>query len=303
MSKQQRALIILIIIIALLLILPLTLFLARQRQEIRKKAEETRKEITLSLDPQTNSGSDAWQPGQEKTIYIKIINISDKILNFRVVGLTLNFDPQFFEIQTPSLSCNSPFALAGGNASKVESNLISLVCYLPASGSGPNNPLSLNPKEVRTVGSFRVKIKDNPPGGTTNIGFIRSNIPEEESLEDLSKFGEIGRYNIIAQKIPTPTLTPTPKPTPTPTPRQTPTSTPKPTVTPTSTPSSNQCTNNGDINLDSRISEIDLAVLLISWSPSGPAPKPLPGYCSADLNNDGKVSEIDIMQLLLNWKP
>jgi len=281
MNRQQKVLIGLIIIV-LLLIIPLTLFLARQRQEIRKRAEETRKEILLSLNPQTNIGGNPWQPGEEKTINIKITNVSDKTLNFRVVGLTLNFDPQSFEIQTSNLSCSSPFVLAGGNASKVESNLINLVCYLPVSETGSNNPASINPGETQTVGSFRLKIKDTSSAGTTNITFVRSNIPEEGSLEDLSKFGENGTYNIIGQN------------TPSPTPEFTPTSTPTP---PT------QCKDDGDINLDGRISEADIMILLLSWSPNGPVPTPLPGRCDADLNNDGKVSESDIMKLLLNWKP
>jgi len=65
--------------------------------------------------------------------------------------------------------------------------------------------------------------------------------------------------------------------------------------------SSHECSGNGDINLDGRVSEADIMVILLDWSPFGPAPTPRPGFCSSDLNNDGKISESDIMNIILNW--
>jgi len=282
---NKRQIISLIILLSLVFILPFALFLVRQRQEVRKSAEETRKEIVLSLDPRTNDQANPWGVNHEQTIAIKMRNITtDKVLSFRVVGLELNFNPQVFESQTADLSCNSPFVLAGGSASKVENGQLSLVCYVPPAGAGPSQPQTLGPGIEMVVGSFKVKVKQNPPGGSTDITFARSNIPEEISLEDLSKYGEKGTYYIAGTPItgtPTPTVTITP--------------------TPTTTPL--QCDDNGDINLDGRVSETDIMALLISWSPNGPVPTPRPGLCDADLNNDGRVSETDIMKLLLHWNP
>jgi len=226
----------LVILLSLVLILPLTLFLARQRQEVRKKAEETRKEIVLFLDPQTNNQANPWPAEHEQTINVKMRNItSNKTLRFRVVGLELNFNSQVFEIQTSDLRCTSPFVIAGGNASRVENNLLSLVCYAPPAGTGPSDPQSLTPGAEVNVGSFKVKVKQNPPGGSTNIAFARTNIPEEGSLEDLSKFGDAGIYYITGPQITgTPTPTPTSEVTPTPTPTST--ITPTPTPTPTTAP-------------------------------------------------------------------
>jgi hypothetical protein len=282
---NKKQIISLVILLSLVLILPLALFLTQQRQEVRKKAEEIREEIVLSLNPQTNDQASPWPAGHEQIINIKMRNItSDKTLKFRVVGLELNFNPQVFETQTADLQCNSPFVLAGGNASKVDNNIISLICYVPPAGADPGEPQKLSPGTQMTVGSFKVKVKPNPPGGRTDITFARSNIPEETSLEDLSKYGEEGTYYIAGAPI-----------------TGTPTSTSTPTLTPTTTPS--QCDDNGDINLDGRISETDIMALLISWSPNGPVPTPRPGFCDADLNNDGRVSETDIMKLLLHWNP
>jgi len=273
--------------------LPIALFLAKQRQEIRKKAQETRQELLLFLDPQSNNQNSPWPAESEQTIKIKINNTSDKNLRFRVVGLDLGFDPLVLEIQTSSLGCNSPFELAGGNASKVEDGHLSLVCYLPPAGSQPSDPLSISPGQQMDVGFFRIKVKANI-GSTTTINFIRSNIPEEDTLEDLSKFGPPGTYYIGTQVTgtPTPTLTPTPTSTSTP--------------TPTPAPPTGECPDgeNGNLNCDAQglINAGDLSILLTKWSPEGPVPTPNPGQRSADIVVDGAVNAGDLGKLLGHWK-
>jgi len=190
----------------LFLVLVLASYLSKQRHELRKLAEEVRKEIVFSLDPQTNNQANPWGANYEEEISLKIKNItSGKTLKFRVIGVDLRFDPQFLEIQTANLQCNYPFTIAGGNVSKVENNLISLVCYLPPAGANPSEPYSLNPGAEIVVGFFKVKVKPNPPAGSTTISFVRTNIPEEETLEDLSKFGENGIYYVSSVS---PTLPP-----------------------------------------------------------------------------------------------
>jgi len=281
----------LVILLSIVLLLPLILFSTKQKQEIRKEAEEVRKEIVFSLNPQTNDQANPWQAGYEQTVTIKMRNITaDKTLRFRVVGLELDFDARVFESQTANLQCNSPFTLAGGNASKVGDNIISLVCYLPPAGNGPSQPQTLNPGAEITVGSFKVKVKSNPPGTRTEISFARTNIPEEASLEDLSKYGEKGIYYIAGVPIsgtPTPTRTPTP----------------------TVTPPPHQCPNgeNGNLNCDSQglIDGVDFAILLAKWHTRSntPMPTPNPGHRSADIaGNDNLVDGLDFAKMLANWK-
>jgi len=287
---NKRQIISLIILLSLVFILPFGLFLVRQRQEVRKRAEETRKEIALSLEPQTNDQTNPWGAGHEQTITVKMRNLtSDKTLQFRVIGLELNFNPQVFESKTADLSCNSPFVLAGGSASKVENGLISLVCYVPPAGAGPSQPQTLAPGAQKNVGSFKVKVKSNPPGTSTDITFVRSNIPEETTLEDLSKYSEKRTYTYYIAGTP---ITGTPTPTSTP--------------TPTTTPPPGECPNgeNGNLNCDAEglINAGDLSILLTKWSPEGPVPTPNPGQRSADIVVDGAVNAGDLGKLLGHWK-
>jgi len=67
-------------------------------------------------------------------------------------------------------------------------------------------------------------------------------------------------------------------PFPSPTPLLTPTFSSTPSPVPTLA-----CAGDGDLNLDGRVSEIDIMIVLINWSPNGPVPTPRTGYCSADL--------------------
>ncbi len=86
----------------------------------------------------------------------------------------------------------------------------------------------------------------------------------------------------------------------------TPPATATPTRPSTPTPTAN-CPNGNVGNLDcdtgGKINDVDKAVLLDSWSPSGPVPTPEPGRHSADLNGDNFVNEKDFTILLGNWKP
>jgi hypothetical protein len=232
-NKNKKQIIGLFVFFLIVFTIPLALLLVKQRQELRKKAQEIRQEILLLLEPQANTKDNPWHVGHEQTIKIKIRNLTnDKTLKFRVVGLSLNFDPKVFEIQNSSLECTPPFILAGGNASRVENDHLSIVCYRPPQGNQPSSPFSIAPGEQMEVGFFRIKVRANI-GGVTNIAFIRSNIPEEETLEDLSKFGQNGSYYIASFQV-----TETPTPANTSTPHPTPISTNIPTSTPTPTPTS-----------------------------------------------------------------
>lgn len=295
LNLTKKQIVGLVVLLVLVLVLPLALFLAKERQEIRGRAEEIRKEIVFSLSPQTNSQSSPWPAGNEQTITLKIKNLATTNLFFRVVGVDLSFSSQIFEVPKESLQCASPFILAGEKASKVENNLVSIVCYLPAAGSGPSQPYSLGAGGEINIGSFKVKVKQNPPESATDIIFARTSIPDEENLEDLSKLGAKGTY-YIAGAQPTPKLTPIPILTPQPTP----TLTPGPTVPPPSCPNGDK----GNLNCDNQglINAGDLSILLSSWSPEGPVPSPRPGQRTADIAPDGAVNAGDLGKLLGNWK-
>jgi hypothetical protein len=184
------------------------------------------------------------------------------------------------------------------------------------------NPLFTLKFRAKQAGQTSVYFSPNPftPGTTADSNLVRIN---GDQVQDI--LSQVTNLSItITSTTPTPTSgptntptptprptnTPTPTPTPTPRPTNTPTPTPRPTNTPTPTPQPTntptptpQCTGNGDINLDGKVSEIDIMIILNNWSPTGPVPTPVPGYCSSDVNNDGRVSESDIMKVLLNWKP
>ena len=74
-----------------------------------------------------------------------------------------------------------------------------------------------------------------------------------------------------------------------------------PVTTPTPTPTF-LCKDDGDINLDGKVNETDLTIILKNWSPNGPVPSPKLGFCDSDLDDDGKVGEGDMEKLLLNWR-
>jgi len=76
--------------------------------------------------------------------------------------------------------------------------------------------------------------------------------------------------------------------------------TPTPSAGPTS---SVACGQNGDLNNDGKVDEVDLMIVILSWSPNGPVPTPSPGFCQADVDNNQKVDEGDIGIVLLNWRP
>lgn len=264
-------------------------YLIRHSTKIEKKAELERN-ILITLNPSTNNPSEPWISESSHQIEIRLTNTSSTEQSFRVVGVKINFDSNVFTVNQESLSCNQPFQLLGENASKTTADSVYIVCYLPVTNPQENNPYRLNPQQGISIGSFSLIVKPNVSVNSSSLNFNYTNIPQETSLSNISYYNqEAAATFYLSGQIAPPTNIPTSTPTPTP--------------TNTPIPPSSRCEGNGDLNLDGRISETDLAILISNWAPEGPAPTPSNGLCSADLNNDNRISEMDILILIKNWKP
>lgn len=58
-----------------------------------------------------------------------------------------------------------------------------------------------------------------------------------------------------------------------------------------------------DCDMNGKINEPDLNLLLSYWAPNGPVPLIRPEYFNPDLNNDQKVNQDDLLIILNNWIP
>jgi len=289
------------------------MILVKQKQMPPKKAAGGAN-ASLSLP-----SSQTITVNQEFSVPVMLNTDGVEIVGANVV---LNFATDYLELTNVSPGPNSPFGThlpvdSNGNftASTVKNNAnstgkieIGAVAFNWSSQQvtpgfngvlGITNPLFTLTFKAKKTGQTTVSFGFSA-GSTIDSNLVRINGDQVQDI--LSKVTNLS-LTIISGVSPTPTPTPKPIiPTPTPTPKPIiPTPTPTPKLTPTPTPK--QCTGNGDINLDGRVSEIDIMIILINWSPNGPVPTPAPGLCSADLNNDGRVSEADIMVVLLNWNP
>lgn len=77
--------------------------------------------------------------------------------------------------------------------------------------------------------------------------------------------------------------------------------------TPACNPTPSVCPSGGDGNLNcdasGKIDGDDSAIMISSWSPSGPVPTSQPGQHSANLNTDNFVNEKDLTILITHWSP
>jgi len=297
-----------------------SLILTKERQIVEKRAAGGQGAY-LSLLPSLTVGN-----GQEFSLPVMLGTDGVEIIGVDVV---LNFDKNYLELTNiipgPEVRPNTytpPFGTylpvdnngnfnvqevknSANSSGKIEIGAVAFNWASEQTTPGFNgtldqtNPLFTLKFRAKQAGQTSVYFSPNPftPGTTADSNLVRIN---GDQVQDI--LSQVTNLSItITSTTPTPTSGPTNTPTPTPRPTNTPTPTPQPTNTPTPTPL--QCTGNGDINLDGKVSEIDIMIILNNWSPTGPVPTPVPGFCSSDLNNDGRVSESDIMKVLLNWKP
>lgn len=212
----------LLIIFGLSITLSLILALLEQKQELRRKATVT-ETITVSLSPEETTR----KPGE--TLDVDVVLSTTEMKQIRVGGADLQFSPGTFEVS--SVSCNTTnFPLAV--QSRSENNKILLTC----SKQGGQDPLILAPNSPVVLGTIQLRVKTGAPLGTTSVTFLRANVPEATTSENLVNQTTEARYTIVSSDTTvTPTLTGTPEPTSTPVPI--PTNTPgSPTVTPALTP-------------------------------------------------------------------
>lgn len=287
MKLQKNTIFKIVLLLLLVFSLAISVYLSRKPQKIEKKAglEES---ILVTLRPPTNDPNNPWSPESSHLMEVYLTNTSSNNQNFRVAGVQVNFDSRVFTVNQESLSCNQPFRLLEGNASKVTADSVYIVCYLPASNSQGNNPYTLAPQETISVGSFSLTVKSDVPVNSSSLNFTYSNIPQESSLNNISYYNQETAAATFYLASENPSF---------------PTATPNPTGTPTSTPTHSPQCGNGDINLDGKVSELDISLLIQNWRPEGPAPTPRPGFCSYDLNNDGRISEFDILEVIKHWNP
>jgi len=213
----------LLIIFGLSITLSLILALLEQKQELRRKATVT-ETITVSLSPEETTR----KPGE--TLDVDVVLSTTEMKQIRVGGIDLQFSPGTFEVS--SISCNTTnFPLAV--QSRSENNKILLTC----SKQGGQDPLILAPNSPVVLGTIQLRVKTGAPLGTTSVTFLRANVPEATTSENLVNQTTEAQYTIIpSDTTVTPTLTGTPEPTSTPIPTNPPGPTTTPVLTPNPTP-------------------------------------------------------------------
>jgi len=226
-SKRQT--IIFIILLSLAFILPFTLFLVKQRQEVRKKAAGT-EVLQLKLEPENVTKNH----GDSINYTVKLTNTTSSPVQIRVVGVEFAVKPRIDDFEISQINCGS--SLSSKAFGDVFEGKIRLVCYKPPGSTGPSEPLTIPAAgqigSTIDVGSFQIIIKPSATGvyrlSSKEVDGGRNNIPQETTLVDLSNIG--AEASITITDTPTGTITPTQTPTPTSTP--TPPHTPTPTTTP-----------------------------------------------------------------------
>ena len=223
-SKRQT--IIFIILLSLAFILPFTLFLVKQRQEVRKKAAGT-EVLQLKLEPENVTKNH----GDSINYTVKLTNTTSSPVQIRVVGVEFAVKPRIDDFEVSQINCGS--SLSSKAFGDVFEGKIRLVCYKTPGSTGPSEPLTIPAAgqigSTIDVGSFQIIIKPSATGvyrlSSREVDGGRNNIPQETTLVDLSNIGAEASITITGTPTtgtptPTSTLTPTSTPTPTPLPGQ-----------------------------------------------------------------------------------
>lgn len=212
----------LIIAAFLILTIPVSVFLVRHSQDIRKRAFEAGGAASLSL----TSDQSTYSPGDPVDVYINLDTGGEEVQTTRI---TIEYDDSVFEpaqdaVDTSSDELGFDFALANS---------------VSADGTVRYDP-AIMPNSDRVTGSGRIgTIKLRVKGGVSNqtgveINFVTSGDYESVVLTvDGDVLGNVSNWSCdIGGGGPTATPTPTPTGGPTATPTPTPTVTPTPTPTP-----------------------------------------------------------------------
>ncbi len=205
---SRKKLIGILVILGLLLALYFALKLARQPQELRKRAAGTG-DILLTLDPTAKSAA----KGEAFNVKIAMKNNASSPKTISTSGVDLDFDPALFTVT--ALSCGSNFPSAAVSRVDTAAKKIYLTCFVGAGSS----PYSMAAGSQTDLGSFTLTVGSSVPTTSTDISFARTNVADSATYADLSNPGTKATYNV---GVTSPTISPTPPnttvtPTPTPT--------------------------------------------------------------------------------------
>lgn len=237
-NLDKKTLLSLLIIGFLLIAIPLTLFVSRQRQEIRKKAAIPSGTATMRLDPASTSVN----IGQTTSVAVKISSTSTPdnkgISGVRAVlsYTTTAVNPPFAQITTSDISGGLPSPWTFMKEVNVNGNTVTITL----------NGIYLSPGtegfDISTEKTFATINLTAQNSGTITVNFnpSLSKIIAKSGFDvDILRTptSPAGTYTVTAISTPTltPTVTPTPSITVIPTPTATLTTTPTPTRIPTTT--------------------------------------------------------------------
>lgn len=298
---NKKHLITIIGLLLLILILPLALFLTRQRQEIRKKAEGTR-EVELILSPILSG----LKRGEGINGKIILSNVSQRNILASGAQATIEVSDKFTIV---SVKCEEPFN--GLSIARINGQIVTFLCAI---GVGVNPPALDNLGKV--FASLNVSVKDDAPYGPAFIKFTSTRVTEAGitgQAPDVSTRGQDANFTILETTpviSPTPTIIPTitsiPITTSTPTPSVTmtlpPTLSPTPTLTPVPlasptpaiTPITRDCSTKvfGDADCDGQTTLDDFKYWLCEFIGGGVCQDINSGRWS-DFFRDSKVDLVD----------
>ena len=206
--------------------IPLTLLLVMQRQLIEKMAFEPGGNAVLSLLP--SSGTLA--PGDDLDIDINLNTGGEEVYGFEI---TLTFDPEVLEAREAAVdTTGASLSFSIPLINEVQEDGVRFHAMI-------NPSLENYVNGAGSIGTIRLKVKDDAPTGGTSLTFVKEGGEQctvyDQNISDVLGTVQDGEYIIASGGTPTPTPTGSGTPTPTPTSTSTPTPTPTGTGTPTPT--------------------------------------------------------------------
>lgn len=214
----MKKILVVLIILLILVSIPLTVYLVKQRQEIRKKAAPA---TTLALSPANVTRN----VGETFSLDL-VVNTAENAIS--AAELYVIFDSNKLEGQSIMAGSFLPVVLVNGN---ISGGLASITL-----GSQPNEPK----QGTGILATIAFKALALTEGTSTEVQFAANTQVAGIGEQGNVLTGTTPASITILAAEPTPTPTPTPgptvTPTPTPPPGTTPTPTPTPTPGPTATP-------------------------------------------------------------------
>src|SRR3990167_2385593 len=188
---NRKQLITLIIITLLVVFLPLVIFMTRQNQDIRNRAQGTN-EAGLRFEP----ASGTFPPGQEVTINVAMYNISGRTINVSGAQSVLNVSNKFAIV---SDSCEAPFN--GVPFTRITNQTVTVMCAIQT-GTTPINLTNSNSVFAKVVLNPNAGSSGNAPLTFTSTRVTEAGVPNQ--APDVSDAGANSTY-IIGQGNITPT--------------------------------------------------------------------------------------------------